>query len=249
MYYSCGNIDGKALELNANEVNILELIGKCSRGENAKGWYGSMQALADALPFVISDETVRRAINKLFNLGLIERRETAWYVKPQNVATEPQNVVNEPQNVANIPQIVQNPAPPVTPLYNNEMKEKDHATCVPTHDTRNSRPIPSVFFSDLENAYREKGGRWTYDQQLAASDLWHNSTSYAKKRALVYAVKAGSFFKPRIDWLVSDFPEPAPLWLRGDEGGDIVQVRYNGAYKLCTRATMELFGLEWVRDW
>ena len=249
MYYSCGNMDGKALELNANEVNILELIGKCSRGENAKGWYGSMQALADALPFVISDETVRRAINKLFNLGLIERRETAWYVKPQNVATEPQNVVNEPQNVANIPQIVQNPAPPVTPLYNNEMKEKDHATCVPTHDTRNSRPIPSVFFSDLENAYREKGGRWTYDQQLAASDLWHNSTSYAKKRALVYAVKAGSFFKPRIDWLVSDFPEPAPLWLRGDEGGDIVQVRYNGAYKLCTRATMELFGLEWVRDW
>ena len=249
MYYSCGNIDGKALELNANEVNILELIGKCSRGENAKGWYGSMQALADALPFVISDETVRRAINKLFNLGLIERRETAWYVKPQDVATEPQIVATEPQNVANIPQIVQNPAPPVTPLYNNEMKEKDHATCVPTHDTRNSRPIPSVFFSDLENAYREKGGRWTYDQQLAASDLWHNSTSYAKKRALVYAVKAGSFFKPRIDWLVSDFPEPAPLWLRGDEGGDIVQVRYNGAYKLCTRATMELFGLEWVRDW
>ena len=40
-----------------------------------------------------------------------------------------------------------------------------------------------------------------------------------------------------------------PEWLRGDEGGDIVQVRYNGAYKLCTRATMELFGLEWVRDW
>lgn len=42
---------------------------------------------------------------------------------------------------------------------------------------------------------------------------------------------------------------PQPQWLRGDEGGDIVQVRYNGAYKLCTRATMELFGLQWVRDW
>ena len=242
MYYSCGNIDGKALELNANEVNILELIGKCSRGENAKGWYGSMQALADALPFVINRMTVSRAIQKLLNMGIIYKNEKGTLFYAQNVQSDAQKVQENAQ-------IVQNPAPPVTPLYNNEMKEKDHATCVPTHDTRNSRPIPSVFFSDLENAYREKGGRWTYDQQLAASDLWHSSTSYAKKRALVYAVKAGSFFKPRIDWLVSDFPEPAPLWLRGDEGGDIVQVRYNGAYKLCTRATMELFGLEWVRDW
>jgi hypothetical protein len=43
--------------------------------------------------------------------------------------------------------------------------------------------------------------------------------------------------------------EPQPIFLRGDEGGDIVQVKYNGAFKLCTRATMELFGLEWVRDW
>ena len=43
--------------------------------------------------------------------------------------------------------------------------------------------------------------------------------------------------------------EPQPTFLRGDEGGDIVQVRYNGAYKLCHRATMELFNLEYVRDW
>ena len=40
-----------------------------------------------------------------------------------------------------------------------------------------------------------------------------------------------------------------PVFLRGDEGGDIVQVNYNGAFRLCTRATMELFGLQWVRDW
>ena len=50
-------------------------------------------------------------------------------------------------------------------------------------------------------------------------------------------------------FFVQDFPEPQPEFLRGDEGGDIVQVKYNGTFKLCTRATMELFGLEWVRDW
>ena len=44
-------------------------------------------------------------------------------------------------------------------------------------------------------------------------------------------------------------PEPQPQWLKGNESGDLVQVRYQGLYKICTRATMELFGLEWVRDW
>ena len=40
-----------------------------------------------------------------------------------------------------------------------------------------------------------------------------------------------------------------PTFLRGDEGGDLVQVRYNGLYKICTRDTMKAFKLEYVRDW
>ena len=43
--------------------------------------------------------------------------------------------------------------------------------------------------------------------------------------------------------------EPQPEWLKGNEGGDIVQVKYHDSFKLCTRDTMEQFGLEWVRDW
>ncbi|MBR6830199.1 MAG: hypothetical protein IKM83_06265 [Paludibacteraceae bacterium] len=46
-----------------------------------------------------------------------------------------------------------------------------------------------------------------------------------------------------------DWQPPQPHWLRGDEEGDLVQVKYNGRYKICTRADMELYGLEWVRDW
>ena len=44
--------------------------------------------------------------------------------------------------------------------------------------------------------------------------------------------------------------EPQPDWKTGGEiNEDLVQVLYNGHFKICTRATMELFGLEWVRDW
>ena len=51
-------------------------------------------------------------------------------------------------------------------------------------------------------------------------------------------------------FFVQDFPDPQPEWKTGGETGeDLVQVRYNGRYKICTRATMELFGLEWDRDW
>ena len=40
-----------------------------------------------------------------------------------------------------------------------------------------------------------------------------------------------------------------PEFLRGDEEGDLVQVRYNGLFKICTRDTMQKYGLEYVRDW
>ena len=40
-----------------------------------------------------------------------------------------------------------------------------------------------------------------------------------------------------------------PEFLKGNEGGDLVQVRYNGMYKICTRKTMEEFNLEFVRVW
>jgi hypothetical protein len=40
-----------------------------------------------------------------------------------------------------------------------------------------------------------------------------------------------------------------PTFLRGDEPGDLVQVKYNGLFKICTRETMNRFNLEYVRDW
>lgn len=42
---------------------------------------------------------------------------------------------------------------------------------------------------------------------------------------------------------------PEPTFLRGDESGDLVQVRYNGMYKICTRETMKMFNLEFVKNW
>ena len=41
-----------------------------------------------------------------------------------------------------------------------------------------------------------------------------------------------------------------PTFLRGDEKGyDLVQVHYQDRFLICTRQTMQQFGLEYVRDW
>ena len=92
-----------------------------------------------------------------------------------------------------------------------------------------------------------------FHNRQAAAQMIFEARSEVAQKAMIEAAQEGAPGHPGDQqnpyFYVQDFPEPQPLWLRGDEGGDIVQVRYNGAYKLCSRATMELFGLEWVRDW
>lgn len=231
-------LDDKATrgyDLNANEACIFAAILKCTRA--GRGWYGNYRELATAMPFVINRTTVYRAIQKLLNLGLIEERENKTLFAVQ-IAQE---------SVQNAQECVQNALPPNNPpIINNNMKEKEkeqqRALCA--RDCESQTPS----FSDIIEIFIKKGGKPNEGATRAAIDAW-SVCSIAKRTKLLEAVKSGAHFKSRLDWLISDFPEPHPVFLRGDEGGDIVQVRYNGAYKLCTRATMELFNLEFVREW
>ena len=121
-----------------------------------------------------------------------------------------------------------------------------NATCAQTCDTRT--PNPPTFL-DLKKEFSSKGGGgMTTHMEMQAVNEW-NKCSPAKKIKLLEAVRLGAHFKPRLDWLIADFPEPQPDFLRGDEDEDIVQVRYNGFFKLCSRTTQRLFNLELVRDW
>ena len=125
------------------------------------------------------------------------------------------------------------------------MERENNATCAHACDTRT--PETQMYF-DIRKIFNDKHGLHKVGEGLAAEKSWRDA-SPAKKAKLLEAVKSGKWDKPRIDWLISDFPEPEPDFLRGDEDGRIVQVRYNGMYKLCTPETMQLFGLEYVRIW
>ena len=104
-------------------------------------------------------------------------------------------------------------------------------------------------FNDFWEAYHPNEIR--FPRRRAATFRAWNERTVAARKAMLAKVKAeGAPEWKNPYFYVVDFPEPQPEFLRGDEPDmDIVQVRYNGRFCLCSRATMELFGLEWVRDW
>ena len=130
---------------------------------------------------------------------------------------------------------------------NEKEKEQPRALC--THDGEEQQDsLFEMFWKDFsENMPAE------YHNRKGATKIAFEKRSEVAQRAIVEAAQEGApghlGDNSNPYFFVVDFPEPQPTFLRGDEGGDIVQVRYNGAFKLCTRDTMELFGLEWVRNW
>ena len=213
---------GKDHALNANEACVYAAIFKCS---NSKGWYANYEVLASALPFVISAKTVSRAVKKLMNLGLVEERQSVLYAR----TICPPDSDNLSKNQDNL-------SSPYNPLYNNitDKKQADMQT-------------------DFEKFWNLFSPSAEYQNRRAATQMLFEARSEAAQQAIIEAAQEGAPGHPGDQqnpyFFVQDFPEPQPVFLRGDEGGDLVQVKYNGKFLICTRETMKLFGLEWVRDW
>lgn len=245
-------LDDKATRgynLNANEACIFAAVLKCTRA--GKGWYGNYRELAAAMPFVMSHETARRAVQKLLNLGLIERREEKLFAVTQIVTSDAQIVTEPAQNVTSDAQIVLPPNTP--PIINNNMNENQLSS--PAHDARTEEKKTEENLDFMDFWFLFSAPKEMLNRENACRRLWESSTfSRAKKQAIMKELTNHQMNGTLTDernpfFYLNNHDEPQPTFLRGDESGDIVQVRYNGAYKLCYRATMELFGLEWVRDW
>ncbi len=227
--------------LNANEACIFAAILKCTRA--GRGWYGNYRELAAAMPFVMSYKTANRAVQKLITLGLIETREDKLFTVGQIVPTDGQNVPNDGQNVL----------PLNNPPINNNMNENQLSS--PAHDARTEEMKTEENLDFMDFWIKFSVPNDMLNRENACRRLWESTTfSRAKKQAIMKELTDhqmnGTFTEERNPFFyLNNHEEPQPVFLRGDESGDIVQVRYNGAYKLCHRATMELFGLEWVRDW
>ena len=214
------------LKLSLAECRVYAYIYGLSHGEK-HGYNGSKRHLAELLG--LNAGAVKRILDTLEEKHLIVCTDGVWKSVATNntdsVATDNESVVSNNESVAS-------DNSPYNPL-NNNIKDKKSS---------DMKTVFEKFFDKFSAEYRNRFAAtqilWDH-RSKAAQDAMYNEV----KDEQDFAVDKNPYF------FVQNYREPTPEWLRGDEPGDIVQVRYNGAYKLCTRATMELFGLEWVRDW
>ena len=246
-------LDDKATRghgINANEACIFAAILKCTRA--GRGWYGNYRELAAAMPFVISHETARRAVQKLLNLGLIERREEKLFALSQNETSLSQNETVLSQNETSLSQNetpLNNP-----PIINNNMneKEKEQPRALCTHDGNEQQ---ECLFDKLWLLYEPAP---EFHNRYGATKIAFEKRSEVAQRAMIESLEEHPGMKgsPNPYFFVVDFPEPQPQFLTGQEqdrlreqGIQLVQVKYNGKFLICTRETKELFNLEFVRNW
>ena len=219
-------------DLNANEACIFAAILKCTR--SGKGWYGNYRELAAAMPFVINRTTVYRAIQKLLNLGLIERREEKLFALLQN---ETELLHSETELLQNKTELLQNALPPNNPPnINNNMNENQLSS--PAQDARTEEKKTEENLDFMDSWFLFSPPKEMLNRESACRRLWESQTfSRAKKQAIMKELTDhqvnGTLTEERNPFFyLNNHDEPQPVFLRGDESGDIVQVRYNGAYKL-----------------
>ena len=240
--------------LNANEACIFAAILKCTRA--GRGWYGNYRELAAAMPFVISHVSVFRAVQKLLNLGLIERKEEKLFALLHN-ETEP--LQNETTLLQNETTLLQNVTPLNNPpINNNNMneKEKEQPRALCTHDGDEQQEcLFEKFYKFFSVSMPAE-----YHNRKGATKIAFEKRSKVAQRAIIEAAQEGAPGHPGDEqnpyFFVVDFPEPQPQFLSGQEqdrlreqGIPLVQVKYNGKFLICTRETKELFNLEFMRNW
>ena len=230
-------LNAKALGLNANEASVLAAITKCT--QSGKGWYADLEALADALEFSVSAKTVSRAVKKLIEMGLVEKRQNVLYAQ-----------TNCPQSETNCPKIGTNCPSPATPIItNNNMERNENIARAKMHDAK--EPTPDSF-EELLKAYTLRVGEIkladsTRDECLR---MW-KSEKYPewKRKMLIARVQSGDWMKPRLDWLIGDFA-PKPYDYNHHElpkDVALVSAKFGGSYGIFSAEEAESFGMTEVK--
>ena len=245
----------KAFNLNANEACIYSAIAAVSKG---KGWYATYESLANHLPFVISTKTIERAIKHLSELGLIQKRQNALFAADNlssandtlSPTTDNPSAANRqivPAKQTNSPSKADN----LYLIYNKENKERVRDNIKDTACDTIDTPKPSTsssfdsLFDQLLSAYKAQEGNKapSADVLTAARNLWDALPDY-RQQQILQALQDGSWNKPRLDWLISDFAFREPTNYLGKEqprGYSYYFAWHNGARGLYTQQDVDAF--------
>ena len=254
----------KAFGLNANEVLVYSAIAAVSK---EKGWYVSYESLTNHLPCVISTRTVERAIRRLTDLKLIERRRNALFATKNclppadklSPTTDKLSVTNRqivPAKPTNCPLETDK----LSPIYNKEYKEKEEGNTITSCDTI-ATTIPPTPSSIVKNSDQATQPLCSFDQLLAAfkslnpnvnpspkvidaaRKLWDNLPD-DKQQQILDAVQKGTWNKDNLEWFISDFKFREPfnyLGKKQETGYSYYFAWHNGERGLYTKQDVDAF--------
>ena len=104
----------------------------------------------------------------------------------------------------------------------------------------------------FDDIWRLLSPRGEYVRRVnACGKLWSGLALHRRKyiyETIVRLKAQGEYVNPNPLFAIKDNDNAQPVFLRGDEDGDLVQVRYEGKYRICTRETAEAFGLTITKD-
>lgn len=219
------------LRLSLAECRVYAYIHGLTHGAK-RGYDGSKRKLAELLG--LNAGATKRVLDALTEKHLIVCTDGIW----QSVATNnTEGVASNNESVASSNESVASNNSPHTPLYNNINNKKEASVL--------------TLFEQFWFYFKPSA---EYQNRRAATQMLFEARSEVAQKAIVEAAQEGGGCHPGDQqnpyFYVQDFPEPQPVWKTGGETDeDLVQVKYNGQFKICTRDTMTRFNLEWVRDW
>ena len=209
-------------------------------------WCGSQRDLAAQLELPIG--TINNQLTELINKGLIVRDGNTY-----RSADEQKCSADEQKRSAGEQKRSVDEQKPGTIIKNNNMEINEKNARA---QLRTAQPQNNPSFEKLLEAFTLRVGNIkladsTRDECLR---MWSDYPDW-KRKMLIARLQDGTWLKPRLDWLISDF-NPQPQFLSGIEQEEnwrldipMVQVKVNGSYRICTPQTQQDFDLEYVKPW
>ena len=240
------------LHLSLAECRVYAYIYGLSHGEKG-GYDGSKRGLAKALG--LSEACVRDTLNALKEKSLISYTNGLWQSESRTTEDNAHSVrTDDAQSVRESANSVRESAhsvrPPKNPLYNNIKERKDMKPDPDFLKFKEAYINAALFYHTGCYNGREGAENWFKYRGALCEERWHDMSEIKKQAILDELKMPDGFWKSNPEFFLQDFPDPQPEWKTGGEKDeDLVQVKYNGAFKICTRETMKRFNLEWVRDW
>ena len=207
-----------------------------AKNSTVHGFNSSKRALATNL--CLDPGAVKRILDTLVKMKLIVYVNNVWRALPVNI---PDSAPDTTPVVSDNTPIVSDNTGAVSgnknvvsgnTIYNKEIYKEEKEINCSVRESLATPEQPSSSFDCLLSAFFAAGGkRPVHAECLRDSESMWNATPPYKQQALIRALNNGSWFKPRLDWTISDFSMPEPTNYNGKDMPEGVQYAialYNG---------------------